>query len=140
MGELALPLITDEGELSFYPQPPLPPPIPFPPAAGGSPGPGVMTAGELSLSLTRCSTQKAGPAPCQGSTVEMSLVGRGVGVGKLAPPAVCCAVAWARERCPNFYPLPFKVGRKADPRVMRAEEPALAPHQLQHWKRALHLT
>lgn len=58
-GEQVLPLVSHEvawtGKRYF------PLPCPFPPVAGRRPVPKVMGAGELSLSLTSCSTPKSGP-------------------------------------------------------------------------------
>lgn len=64
MGELALQLGTSVGEGEMPPPPPM---------AGGRPGPGVMRAEELSLSLTCCSTRRGGSAPYLGSIGELDL-------------------------------------------------------------------
>lgn len=49
-------------------------PHPSPSEAVRRGGIGVMSAGELALSFTDCSTLRSGPCTCLGSTLELNLV------------------------------------------------------------------
>lgn len=74
------------------------------------------------------------PVPCLGRTVELALVERvqvschmGMSMGELAPPLVCCDVAWAQGRfllLPSTLPT-YLVGR-ANWEITRAGELSLS--------------
>lgn len=73
-----------------------------------------MRTGDLALSLSSCSTWRAGPVPGQGSTEELALVEGGTGepapedesAGELSQPLVCDGVLWVwRGMMPSLPPL-----------------------------------
>lgn len=83
------------------------------PAAGGRIGAEVIRAGELPLLLNSCSTIESRHCtlPEQHSRTDRlaeAVVNRteGGNVGELAPPLICYAAAWARERSPPFPVVP----------------------------------
>lgn len=75
----------------------------------------------MPLSLMSCSTQDSRPCTSQGSTVELTL--EEVWEGWPSSCRLCCDKGKGERPLP--YAFPFKVGRRAGPRLVRAEELAL---------------
>jgi hypothetical protein len=88
---------------------------------------GVMRSGELTLSLTHCSTRESGPCNLLGQHSRS-----GFGQSVIAPwvrpwenwPCHSCALWWSRYRVMFFPypPQPPKVVKKAGPKVLRVGE------------------